>query len=357
MRPAVEEPMEQTVDPVWEGKVAELFRMPLLKLIQKAAQVHAENWPEADIQRCSLLSIKTGACPEDCSYCPQSARYSTDIEKHPLLPVDEIVAKAREAKEGGSSRFCMGAAWRKPPRGEQFDRVLSAIKEVKGLGLEVCATLGLLNDEQALALREAGLDVYNHNVDTSPEFYSKVITTRKFEDRVKTLESVRKAGMQVCCGGIIGMGESKEDRLGLIAFLASMDPQPESVPINLLVKVEGTPLAQEADVDPLELVRTIAAARCVLPKTRLRLSAGRMQISREAQALCFVAGANSIFSGEKLLTTPLPGQTFDDVLVDVLTATTVRAGATAVTSAAGGAHAADAAPAIALADARSGARA
>jgi biotin synthase len=311
--------MENIIDATWEAKVSELFRMPLLKLIQEAAKVHAENWPEGDIQRCSLLSIKTGHCPEDCSYCPQSARYATDIEKHPLLPVDEIVAKAREAKEGGSSRFCMGAAWRKPPRGEQFERVLTAIKEVKGMGLEVCATLGLLNDEQAIALREAGLDVYNHNVDTSPDYYSKVITTRKFEDRVATLSSVRKAGMQVCCGGIIGMGESKQDRMRLIAFLSSMDPQPESVPINLLVKVEGTPLAENEDVDPLELVRTIAAARCALPRTRLRLSAGRMQLSREAQALCFVAGANSLFSGEKLLTTPLPGHSFDDVLVDIMT--------------------------------------
>ena len=251
--------MENHVDAVWELKVAELFRLPLLQLIQKAASVHAENWPEGDIQRCSLLSIKTGHCPEDCSYCPQSARFATDIEKHPLLPVDEILEKARAAKEGGSSRFCMGAAWRKPPRGEQFDRVLSAVKGVKEMGLEVCATLGLLNDEQAVALREAGLDVYNHNVDTSPDYYSKIITTRKFDDRVDTLKSVRRAGLQVCCGGIIGMGESNEDRMRLIAFLASMDPQPESVPVNLLVKVEGTPLAKNDEVDPLDLVRTIAA--------------------------------------------------------------------------------------------------
>lgn len=300
-------------------RVRELFALPLLKLIQQAAQTHAEHWPEGDIQRCQLLSIKTGHCPEDCSYCPQSARYATDIEKHPLLPVDEIIEKARAAKETGSSRFCMGAAWRKPPRGEQFDRVLQAVTAVKEMGLEVCATLGLLNDEQAVALKKAGLDVYNHNVDTSESYYSKIITTRKFSDRVGTLKSVRDAGLQVCCGGIVGMGESETDRMELIAFLASMDPQPESVPINLLVKVEGTPLAETEEIDSFDLVRTIAVARIVLPKTRLRLSAGRMQLSREAQAMCFIAGANSIFSGEKLLTTPLPGKSFDDALVDVLT--------------------------------------
>ena len=307
--------ISEAIDAQMEAQVKELFEMPLLKLIQKAAQVHADNWPEGDIQRCSLLSIKTGHCPEDCSYCPQSARYSTDIEKHPLLEVDEIVSRAKAAKESGSERFCMGAAWRKPPRGEQFERVLTAITEVKKLGLEVCATLGLLNDEQALALKNAGLDVYNHNVDTSPDYYSKVITTRKFEQRVETLRNVRSAGMQVCCGGIIGMGESASDRIRLLSFLAAMEPQPESVPINLLVKVEGTPLEQAEDVDSLDLVRTIAAARIVMPKTRLRLSAGRMQLNREAQALCVVAGANSIFTGEKLLTTPLPEQSFDDKLV------------------------------------------
>lgn len=308
-----------TIDAEWEKKVRSLFAFPLLKLVQKAAQVHAEHWPEGDIQRCSLLSIKTGHCPEDCSYCPQSARYATDIEKHPLLEVDEIVSRAQAAKESGSSRFCMGAAWRKPPRGEQFERVLTAVKEVKKLGLEVCATLGLLNEEQAVALKDAGLDVYNHNVDTSPDHYKKIISTRTFENRVDTLRHVRDAGMQVCCGGILGMGETQADRAQLLAFLASMDPQPESVPVNLLVKVDGTPLAREEDIDSFDLVRTIAAARVLMPRTRLRLSAGRMQLSREAQALCFVAGANSIFSGEKLLTTPLPGRSFDDALVDDLT--------------------------------------
>ena len=333
---------EDLNESLWKKKAEELFALPLLNLIQKATAAHALNWPEGDIQRCSLLSIKTGACPEDCSYCPQSARYQTDIEKHPLLPVEEIVDRAKEAKAQGSSRFCMGAAWRKPPRGEQFDRVLSAVTQVKELGLEVCATLGLLNDEQAGQLKAAGLDVYNHNVDTSRQFYTKVITTRKFDDRVSTLKSVRKAGLQVCCGGILGMGESESDRIGLLGFLASLDPQPESVPVNLLVKVEGTPLEQQQDIDPLDLVRTLAVARLLMPKTRLRLSAGRMQLSREAQALCFTVGANSIFSGEKLLTTPLPGQSFDDSLVEVMTgsgklnagiassAKSERAGATAV---------------------------
>jgi biotin synthase len=296
-----------------------LFALPLLQLAQRAAAVHLEHWPEPDIQRCSLLSIKTGNCPEDCSYCPQSARYATNIDKNPLLDPDTVEANARAAKAAGSSRFCMGAAWRKPPRGKQFETVLESIRRVKALDMECCVTLGLLDAEQAHALKKAGLDVYNHNVDTSPEYYSKVITTRSFDDRVKTLEHVRQAGLQVCCGGILGMGEGSDDRAGLIAFLAGLDPQPESVPLNLLVKVEGTPLADMPDLDPLDLVRCIAVARIMLPLTRLRLSAGRMQLSREAQALCFFAGANSIFSGEKLLTTPLPGSDFDSALVDALT--------------------------------------
>ena len=226
---------------------------------------------------------------------------------------------AKLAKEGGSSRFCMGAAWRKPPKGKQFESVLEAIRGVKSLDMEVCCTLGLLSEEQAVQLKEAGLDVYNHNVDTSPEYYEKIISTRTFDNRVDTLRNVRKAGMEVCSGGILGMGEGAEDRQSMLAFLASMEPQPESVPINLLVSVKGTPLEDADKIETFDLVRTIAAARIMLPKTRLRLSAGRMELGREAQALCFVAGANSIFSGEKLLTTPLPGQSFDDKLVDALT--------------------------------------
>lgn len=297
-----------------------LFALPLLKLAQKAAAVHLEHWPDPEIQRCSLLSIKTGNCPEDCSYCPQSARYATNIEKNALLDPDTVETSARAAKASGATRFCMGAAWRKPPRGKSFETVLESIRRVKALDMECCVTLGLLDSEQAKALKGAGLDVYNHNVDTSPEFYSEIITTRRFEDRVATLENVREAGLQVCCGGILGMGEGTEDRAGLIAFLAGLEPQPESVPLNLLVKVEGTPLADKPDLDPLELVRSIAVTRIMLPRTRIRLSAGRMQLSREAQALCFFVGANSLFSGERLLTTPLPGSDFDSALIGALTA-------------------------------------
>jgi biotin synthase len=306
-------------------RAKQLFAEPLLALAQQAAKVHLEHWPDPDIQRCSLLSIKTGNCPEDCSYCPQSARHASPIEKSPLLDPDTVEARALEAKQSGSTRFCMGAAWRKPPKGKQFESVLESIRRVKKHGMECCVTLGLLDADQAVALKEAGLDVYNHNVDTSPEYYSKIITTRTFSDRVQTLENVRRAGLEVCCGGIIGMGEETLDRAGLIAFLAGLDPQPESVPLNLLVKVEGTPLAELPDLDPLELVRCIAVARIMLPRTRIRLSAGRMQLSREAQTLCFFAGANSIFSGERLLTTPLPGIDFDADLVGSLTSRHVGA--------------------------------
>ncbi|APJ05186.1 biotin synthase BioB [Silvanigrella aquatica] len=296
-----------------------LYRKPFLQLIQDAAVVHKDNWSQADIQRSALLSIKTGSCPEDCSYCPQSARYETNIKKHPLMEVKDILAKAKVAKENGAQRFCMGAAWRKPPRGEQFDRVLEAIRKVKSLGLESCVTLGLLNEEQTVKLKEAGLDYYNHNVDTSKDYYSKVITTRKFKDRVETLRNVRKNNINICCGGILGMGESAEDRMKLIAFLATMQPQPESVPINFLVKFDGTPLENVENLDILDFVRTIAVARILLPKARIRLSAGRMDMSREAQILCLTAGANSIFSGEVLLTSPLPGYTFDNKLIDDMT--------------------------------------
>jgi biotin synthase len=301
------------------AKAIALYEKPFLELIQTAAVVHKENWPAAEIQRSALLSIKTGACPEDCSYCPQSARYETNIKKHLLMEVNDIVEKAKVAKASGAVRFCMGAAWRKPPRGEQFERVLTAIKEIKALGMEACVTLGMLNDEQALKLKEAGLDYYNHNVDTSKEYYSKVITTHKFKDRVQTLRHVRNNNINICCGGILGMGESAEDRMKLIAFLASMQPQPESVPINFLVKINGTPLENIESLDILDFVRTIAVARVLLPKARIRLSAGRMDMSREAQILCLTAGANSIFSGELLLTSPLPGYTFDNKLIDDMT--------------------------------------
>lgn len=297
-------------------KARALYQKPFLILIQEAAAVHREHWPTGDIQRSALLSVKTGHCPEDCSYCPQSARYETDIKKHALMQVDDIIEKAKMAQQKGATRFCMGAAWRKPPRGEQFDRMITAIQEVKKLGMETCVTLGLLSDEQAQKLGEAGLDYYNHNVDTSKDFYKEIITTRKFSDRVDTLRSLRKHNINVCCGGILGMGESWDDRVKFIAFLASMSPQPESVPINYLVKVDGTPLADLKDLDTLEFVRTIAVARIMMPKSRVRLSAGRMEMSREAQILALTAGANSIFSGDILLTTPLPGQQFDDTLLN-----------------------------------------
>ena len=300
-------------------KALELYKKPFLQLIQQAASVHKENWPEADIQSSALLSIKTGHCPEDCSYCPQSARYETDIQKHPLMDVAEIIEKAQMAKNNGATRFCMGAAWRKPPRGEQFNTVLTAIKEVKKLGMEACVTLGLLSNEQAAQLKEAGLDYYNHNVDTSKDFYDKIISTRKFTDRVQTLRELRKNDINVCCGGILGMGEAQDDRIKFLAFLASMNPQPESVPINFLVKVEGTPLAENENIDVLEFIRTIAVARILMPKSRVRLSAGRMQLNREAHVLAFTAGANSIHSGEVLLTTPLPGASFDEKLINDLT--------------------------------------
>lgn len=305
-------------EPIYQRALA-LYQKSFLQLIQEAAVVHQENWPHADIQRSALLSIKTGACPEDCSYCPQSARYETNIKKQPLMEVEDIVEKAKAAKANGAQRFCMGAAWRKPPRGEQFDRVLKAIREVKSLGMETCVTLGLLNEEQSFKLKEAGLDYYNHNVDTSKDYYSKVITTRKFKDRVQTLRHVRKNEINICCGGILGMGESAEDRMKLIAFLATMQPHPESVPINFLVKFDGTPLENTENLDILDFVRTIAVARVLLPKARIRLSAGRMEMSREAQILCLTAGANSIFSGEVLLTSPLPGYTFDNKLIDDMT--------------------------------------
>ena len=311
--------LDDNYDEAVYQKAMELYSLPFLKLIQKAAVVHQENWPECDIQSSALLSIKTGSCPEDCSYCPQSARFETDIQKHPLMNVEDIVQKAQAAKANGATRFCMGAAWRKPPKGEQFDRVLTAIQEVKKLGMEACVTLGLLSEEQAQKLKEAGLDYYNHNVDTSKDFYDKIITTRKFADRVQTLRELRKSDIKVCCGGILGMGETAEDRMKLLSFLASMNPQPESVPINFLVKVEGTPLAQQENIDVLEFVRTIAVARILMPKTRVRLSAGRMQLNREAHILAFTAGANSIHSGEVLLTTPLPGASFDEKMIQDLT--------------------------------------
>jgi len=283
-------------------QVVDLFELPFNDLLAKAISVHRENHDPNAVQLSTLLSIKTGACPEDCAYCPQSARYKTGLQTEKLMPLDEIVAAATRAKENGASRFCMGAAWRSP-KDKDIEQVSAAISAVKELGLETCATLGMLREDHAEALQDAGLDYYNHNLDTSPEFYGDIISTRTYQDRLETLENVRQAGMKVCCGGIVGMGEDLDDRAGLLVTLANLDPQPESVPINNLVKVEGTPLAETDDLDPFEFVRTIAVARILMPKSYVRLSAGREEMSDELQALCFLAGANSIFYGDKLLTT------------------------------------------------------
>jgi biotin synthase len=267
--------------------------------------VHRENFDPNAVQVSTLLSIKTGGCSEDCGYCPQAARYHTDVENEPLMPIDEVLAAARAAKETGASRFCMGAAWRSPKQ-KDLEPVLKMISEVKAMGLQTCATLGMLKEGQAAQLKDAGLDYYNHNLDTAPEFYGDVITTRTYQDRLDTLDSVREADINVCCGGIIGMGESRNQRAGLIAQLANMERPPESVPINLLTQVEGTPLHGIEDLDQFEFIRTIAAARITMPKSFVRLSAGRQSMHEGIQALCFIAGANSIFYGEKLLTTGNP---------------------------------------------------
>jgi biotin synthase len=255
---------------------------------------------------CRLLSIRTGGCPEDCAYCPQSARYQTGVAREQLMHTDEILATARQAKADGATRFCMGAAWRQAPHGREFESVLESVSAVAKLGMEVCCTLGMLTPEQAIALKQAGLTAYNHNLDTSPEFYRSIITTRTYPERLDTLAAVRRAGITVCCGGILGMGESDDDRIGLLHQLATLDPHPESVPINMLVRAPGTPLAEQPDLDPLIMVRTIATARILMPKAMVRLAAGRKQMTREAVCLCFLAGANSIFFGERLLTTPNP---------------------------------------------------
>jgi len=302
--------------PRWSlDEVARIYHLPLLALLEQAHAVHGEHHPGGEVQLCHLLSIKTGGCPEDCAYCPQSARYATGVEAGPLLDHDTVLAAARQARAAGSTRFCMGAAWRQAKAGPEFERVLALVRGVAGLGLEVCCTLGMLNAEQASQLAAAGLTAYNHNLDTSPEFYGQVISTRSYEDRLHTLEHVRRAGISVCCGGILGLGESEGDRIGLLATLANLNPPPESVPINALVAVAGTPLAHQPPVAAFEFVRAIATARILMPHTKVRLSAGRLALSPEAQALCFYAGANSIFVGDKLLTTPNPEVDHDHALL------------------------------------------
>jgi biotin synthase len=300
------------------GEVEDIYRTPLTELVFRAQSVHRQLHAPDRVQTCQLLSIKTGGCPEDCAYCPQSAHYDADVERQGLLDAQHVIGVAREASDRGVTRFCMGAAWRQAPEGAEFERVLEMVRGVSALGMEVCCTLGMLNERQAVRLKDAGLTAYNHNLDTSPEFYGSIITTRGYDDRLRTLAEVRKAGIAVCCGGILGMGERESDRIGLLQQLATLEPHPESVPINMLVRVAGTPLGSMPAVGPLEMVRAVATARILMPASRVRLAAGRKQLSAEAVTLCFLAGANSIFVGEKLLTTPNPGPDEDVQLLQTL---------------------------------------
>lgn len=288
------------------AEITSIYNKPALELIYEAATVHRRFHDPSEVQVCTLLSVKTGGCPEDCSYCPQAARYHTGVHVHKLLEVDEVLVKAREAKESGSTRFCMGAAWREVRDNRDFDKVIDMVKGVNELGLEVCCTLGMLSHEQALKLKEAGLFAYNHNLDTSEEYYGDIITTRTYDDRLQTLEHVRRARISVCSGGIIGLGEKEGDRIGMLHTLATLPEHPESVPVNALVPVEGTPLEDQPRVSVWEMVRMIATARIIMPRAMVRLSAGRVRMTLEEQAICFLAGANSIFAGDKLLTTPNP---------------------------------------------------
>ena len=326
------------------SEVEALFDLPFAELLHRAGSAHRQHFDPAEVQVSTLLSVKTGGCPEDCGYCPQAARYHTGVEATKLMETDAVVAKARQAKAAGASRFCMGAAWRSP-KDRDIPKVAAMIREVKSLGLETCATLGMLSGEQAQALKAAGLDYYNHNIDTAPELYGDIIHTREMQDRFDTMGHVRDAGMKTCCGGIVGMGESRRQRAGLLQTLANLPAHPDSVPINRLVQVEGTPLSGTVELDPFEFVRTIAAARILMPRSMVRLSAGRAEMSDELQALCFAAGANSIFYGEKLLTTgnpdterdmalfarlgmrPMQVETAEDDSIDACT-TTVHAGIT-----------------------------
>ena len=307
-----------TANEIWPvADVAALFEMPFNDLLWRAQQVHRAHFDANEVELATLLSIKTGGCPEDCGYCPQAARYDTGVTAQKMMPVEEVVAAAQAAKDSGATRFCMGAAWRSP-KDRDLDAVEDMVKAVKALGLETCATLGMLKEEQAERLKTAGLDYYNHNLDTAPEFYGDIITTRDYQDRLDTLGHVRQAGLKVCCGGIVGMGESRQQRACLISQLANLNPYPESVPINHLVAVEGTPLANQEALDPLEFVRTIAVARITMPKARVRLSAGRRQLGEGVQTLCYLAGANSIFYGDKLLVTGNPEVEEDRALLNRL---------------------------------------
>jgi biotin synthase len=304
-------------DPWPLDDVAALLDLPFTELLFRAQQVHRAHFDPQEVELATLMSIKTGGCPEDCAYCPQAARYDTGVEAQKILPLDTVLAAAQAAKASGATRFCMGAAWR-APKDRDLDQVEAMVREVKALGLETCVTLGMLAEGQAERLKRAGLDYYNHNVDTAPDFYDNIITTRDYQHRLDTLERVRNAGIKVCSGGIVGMGESRRQRAALIAQLANMDPYPESVPVNNLVQVEGTPLYGAEPIDPLEFVRTIAVARITMPKARVRLSAGRREMGEAVQAMCFAAGANSIFYGDKLLTTGNPEVEADRILLEKL---------------------------------------
>ncbi|MFK7839537.1 MAG: biotin synthase BioB [Bdellovibrionales bacterium] len=299
-------------------EVRGLYKKPFLDLVYDAATVHRDNHDHYEMQMCTLLSIKTGGCAEDCKYCSQSIYNNTDLEKEILMKTDAVLAQAKAAKQAGSTRFCMGAAWPRVLDGRAFDRVCDMVKGVSDMGMEACCTLGMLTEEQAIKLKEAGLTAYNHNLDTSEEFYDKIITTRSYQDRLDTLANVAKAGISACCGGILGLGESEDDRISLLHTLSHLDPQPESVPINMLVPVEGTPLESVEVLDIFEWIRCIAVARILMPKAMVRLSAGRLEISKEAQAFAFMAGANAIFTGEKLLTTANPEADFDIGLLEQL---------------------------------------
>lgn len=299
-------------------EITGIYNTPILDLIYQAGTVHREYHEASEVQVCTLLSVKTGGCPEDCSYCPQAARYHTDVKVHKLMEVGDVLDKAKEAKDSGSTRFCMGAAWREVRDNRDFDKVLDMVKGVNAMGLEVCCTLGMLTHEQATKLKDAGLYAYNHNLDTSEDFYSDIITTRTYKDRLETLENVRHAKISVCSGGIIGMGEHETDRIGMLHTLSTLPEHPESVPVNALVPVEGTPLENQEKVSVWEMIRMIATARIIMPKAMVRLSAGRVRMNLEEQALCFLAGANSIFAGDKLLTTANPGYVKDNEMFQVL---------------------------------------
>lgn len=293
------------------AEVVALYNQPLFKLIDQARGVHTAHHADNEVQLCTLLSVKTGGCPEDCAYCPQSSKYETSVDPEKMLDVNEVLGKAQTARGLGATRFCMGAAWREVKDGPAFDKIVDMVRGVKGMGLEACVTLGMLNDAQAARLKEAGLDTYNHNLDTSEKHYKSIIHTRTFDDRMRTLRSVQNAGISVCSGGIIGMGETVEDRCDMLRTLAMLEPQPESVPINALVPVAGTPLENQPAIDPQDMIRMIATARILMPHARVRLSAGRTELSQEAQLICMYVGANSIFYGEKLLTTPNPDENAD----------------------------------------------